>query len=164
MYEILILGEARSTQYYIWKFSTVTWIAMNVTVLYYVLGVVSLVSRRVFGYLYLIALSSNALVAFGYWVLLLTEPRMVGRLMNAADWQVFAITIFLCGGNFLLVLVDRSSAKGLLTFSVRELAVYEGLCVSMYMCLGAACRYITGMNVYGFMDDLGSEYIVGYYI
>ena len=161
VYEILILSGSNSTLYYIWKFSTLNWFAVNLTIVYLTLDILNSelslrIPARILSYLYLLSVSSNAMVIIGYWSLYIIEPDMMVRLTNPVSVYSFLLTLFFHGGNLALVLMNIFSFPKFFPFAIKHLAILEVFCFLAYFAMVNICKTMTGRNVYGFMDEVDS--------
>jgi len=172
LYEMLWHRIDRGLHYFVWKLSTLTWLCMIFTIVYFSMRVlnhsrVTKISSALMSISYLVCLTLSCVVVAAYWGLYLKNPLLVDRhLYSGWDFD-YLCNLFLHGGNLVLVVMEGYSLKDFVCPSNKFFLTFELCFCVAYSTLQRVSWSITGIPVYNFLEEfstlqLGIFYLILY--
>lgn len=158
-YEMLYSCSDKDLYYFVWKFSTLTWITFNLTMLYFICCIIG-IRRSLKSFLFLASYSLTCVVVLAYWVLYSIKPSLVDKYKYESYDLGFLINLFIHGGNLIILTFHSFSVDDYRELPLKALVCGDTFFISTYLLVQKISRLITGISVYGFLEEMNTFQLI----
>lgn len=151
-----------------WKLSTLTWITMTSTMIYFILSYydtkVRLMRPTTKTLFYLFCTSLTWIVVLAYWGLYFIDSNLVDTYNYTAYDFAFLVNLFIHGINLICMIFEGLNIEEPADVALKYWTLVEILFVLWYSSITWLSHKITGIYVYGFLHAMSNLQIFVFYL